>query len=85
MCLNKITEKPEYNFFVNTGLYVIKKNVLKFLPLNQSIDMNEYINILLKKNKNIGIYPISEKGWIDIGEWKQYKISAENFKEIFNK
>ena len=62
MCLNNITEKPEYNFFVNTGLYVIKKNVLKFLPLNQSIDMNEYINILLKKIKILEFIQFQKKG-----------------------
>ena len=38
-----------------------------------------------KKNKRVGIYPISDKGWLDTGQWNEYKAASEKFKELFNK
>ena len=35
--------KPEVNYLVNTGFYLIKPNVLKYLSYNQKTDMNEFI------------------------------------------
>jgi dTDP-glucose pyrophosphorylase len=83
MMLNNMVEKPNYNFFVNTGLYIIKKKVLKLLPLKNHIDMNEFIKILINNNKKIGVYPIDDTSWIDIGQWKEYKHATENFKNLF--
>ncbi len=61
-----LVEKPEYSNLVNSGLYVLNKKVLKYLS-KKKIDMNEYIDILKKKKTKIGIYPIDEKSWIDVG------------------
>ena len=33
--LNSIKEKPKINFLANTGLYVIKKEILKLIPKNK--------------------------------------------------
>ena len=46
--------------------------MLKYIP-NGFFDFNEFVNKLLKLNKKIGIYPIQEKNWIDIGQWPEYK------------
>jgi dTDP-glucose pyrophosphorylase len=83
--LKRLIEKPNYDYFVNIGLYVIKREVLKFLPKKNYLDMNEFIEVLLKKNKKVGIYPISDKGWLDTGQWHEYKAASEKFKELFNK
>ena len=37
--LNSIKEKPKINFLANTGLYVIKKEILKFIPKNKKFDL----------------------------------------------
>ena len=36
-------EKPNYNFLLNTGLYLINKKELKFLKKNQKLDMDDFI------------------------------------------
>lgn len=61
-----LVEKPEYSNLVNSGLYVLNKKVLKFLR-KKKIDMNDYIDVLKRKNIKIGIYPIDENSWIDVG------------------
>tara|TARA_B110000444_G_C18388843_1_gene388303 strand:- start:193 stop:564 length:372 start_codon:yes stop_codon:yes gene_type:complete len=83
MMLKKMIEKPQYNFFVNTGLYVMKKSILTLLPSKNYLDMNEFIKILIKKDKKVGIYPISGKSWIDIGQWKEYRDATDSFKKLF--
>ena len=35
--------------------------------------MNELISMSLKKNLKIGVFTISDKSWVDIGQWVEYK------------
>ena len=76
--LKKIVEKPNLNYLVNTGLYIIKPQVLKYISKNKTLDMDELMKILKNKRKKIGIFPVSEKNWTDVGEWPEYN------KMIFN-
>ena len=77
--LKKITEKPNTNYLVNTGLYLMNSNVIKFIKKNSFMNMDQLIKILKNKKKRIGVYPISENNWYDVGEWSEYN------KLIFNK
>ena len=71
--LKIIREKPEYDFLVNTGMYILNPDILQFIPKNKSFDMTGLIKRLKENKKKIGVYPISEKSWIDIGQWEEYK------------
>ena len=71
--LIKIIEKPKKNYLVNTGFYIIKDKVLKLMPSNKKIDFNELINLIKKKKLKIGIYPIEDKNWVDVGQWSEIK------------
>ena len=75
--LLKINEKPKFNFLINSGLYVLNQKVLKLLRKNKKTDMNELIYLAIKKNFKIKIYPVSEKQWIDVGQWVEYKKIVE--------
>jgi len=70
--LINIKEKPEYDFLVNTGMYVLNPNVLKYIPDNEFFHITHLIE-KIKPTHRIGIYPISENSWIDTGEWAEYK------------
>ena len=78
--LVKINEKPEYNFLVNTGMYVIESKVLKMIPRNEFFHMTHLIEKLKKEGGKVGIFPVSESSWIDVGEWEEYKKALESFK-----
>lgn len=71
--LKSIKEKPQYDFFVNTGLYIIEPKVIKLIPDNVKFDMNELLNKVKKKGMKIGVFPISENSWLDVGQWPEYK------------
>lgn len=70
--LKSIHEKPELTFKINTGLYVMEPHVLADIP-SHPYDMTDLINALMKKKCKIGVFPVSERSWIDIGQWEQYE------------
>ena len=67
--LGKIIEKPKKTYLVNTGLYVVNPNVIKFIPKNKIFDFNELINKIKNKKLKIGLFPIEDERWKDIGSW----------------
>ncbi len=83
-CLKKINEKPELDFMVNAGLYLIEKDILRLLPSNKGCDITELISIMLKNKLKIGVYPISQNSYIDVGEWKKYQTTINNITEKLN-
>ena len=75
--LKKIKEKPTYKFLVNTGLYIMNETTLDLIPSDTFFDINDLILELKKKSKKVGVYPIPENDWVDVGQWKEYKQAFE--------
>tara|TARA_B110000858_G_C17796431_1_gene472673 strand:+ start:1643 stop:2707 length:1065 start_codon:yes stop_codon:yes gene_type:complete len=77
--LLKIEEKPVYNFFVNSGIYMINSDMISLIPENKKYDIDQFLNQAIKKKYNIGIYPIESDKWLDVGSWSDfYKASKLN-------
>ena len=53
-----MNEKPEFNYLINTGFYILKPDALEYLKNNYK-DMNQFIE-KLKNKKRIGVYPVPE-------------------------
>jgi len=77
--LLKITEKPSYNFLANTGLYILNPDILDLIPDNKLYHMTSLISDARKKNKKIGVFPVNEDVWIDIGQWVDYEKNISKF------
>lgn len=77
--LVNIKEKPEYDFLINTGMYVINPEVISHIPENELFHITHLID-KIKQSHRIGIYPISENSWTDTGEWIEYRKAVEKFK-----
>lgn len=76
--LIKIDEKPKFNFFLNIGIYVVKNDVIKLINTNsKKIDFPDLVKKAKKYNKKIGIYPIDEDSWFDVGQWTEYSKTLE--------
>lgn len=75
--LSKMTEKPEYDFLVNTGMYILEPEVLKDIPENNFFHITELINRYIEKGEKIGVYPVSEGSWLDMGQVKEMDIMIE--------
>ena len=75
--LKNIKEKPKYNYLITTGLYVFNSKILKKIPKNKYLDMNNFISILKKNKFKIGTFKINQKDWYDIGQLHEYKKKLE--------
>ena len=76
--LKKIVEKPKSEFFVNTGLYVFKPKILNLIPKNEFFHMTQLIERVKMKKYTVGVYPIRDTDWIDIGQITNYKDLAKS-------
>ena len=75
--LSHINEKPKYDFLINTGLYVLNPEILSFIPKEKFIHITHLIEDLKNNGKKVGVYPIDDDDWIDVGQWAEYKESVE--------
>lgn len=76
--LKGITEKPEYDFLVNTGMYILNPEVLTCIPGNTFFHITDLIEKIRKNGQKIGVFPVSEKSWVDVGQWNEYKKSLDD-------
>lgn len=70
--LKKLEEKPEITFKINSGLYILEANVLNEISNNQHLDITELIQKIKSRKGKVGVFPVSEKSWKDIGDWNEY-------------
>ena len=73
--LHRIIEKPETNYLVNTGMYILNPDIPEFIPHDTFFNMTDLIEVIQKNNGKVGVYPVTEKSWIDIGQWEEYKTA----------
>lgn len=71
--LKSITEKPELTFKINTGLYLLEPHLIDEIPENVFYHITSLIEKLKNEKRKIGVFPVSEKSWRDIGEWSEYQ------------
>jgi len=76
--LSHINEKPQYDFLINTGLYVLDPDVLKIIPENKYYDMTHLIEDSKNLGKKVGVFPIDDESWVDVGQWADYNKFVEN-------
>ena len=74
-----LKEKPEFNYLINAGLYVLEPHVLAEIPHNAFFHITDLIEAIRKRNGRIGVFPVSEKSWCDIGEWDEYRRTMNIF------
>lgn len=75
--LTGVREKPEYDFLVNTGMYLIEPEVFGCVPNNKLMHMPELLEKCLAEGIKVGVYPISDKSWVDTGQWEQLQETLQ--------
>ncbi len=78
--LVSLKEKPEKSYLVSTGMYLLRGTALDQIPNNEFCNITDLIESVRSNHGNIGVYPISEKSWLDTGEWKEYKNTLEQLR-----
>jgi len=70
--LLQLIEKPELTFKINSGMYILEPHLLDEIPENEYFHITHLIEKVKNRNGRIGVFPISENSWLDIGEWNEY-------------
>tara|TARA_R110002049_G_scaffold190301_1_gene358949 strand:+ start:4328 stop:5395 length:1068 start_codon:yes stop_codon:yes gene_type:complete len=70
--LDKLDEKPELVFQINTGMYILEPSVLKYIPENEFFHITHLIELIKENSGRVGVFPIAENSWQDIGNWEDY-------------
>lgn len=70
-----LKEKPEITYMINTGMYVLEPHLLDEIPENTFFHLTELIEQIRQKDFKIGVFPVLEGAWLDIGEWKEYNLT----------
>jgi len=77
-------EKPKRNFNVSMGIYMLNKDVLKYIPNKKYFGFDDLMIKLLKLKKRIRVK--NHKGyWQDIGRPSDYSLATEEFKKMKKK
>lgn len=69
--LDSTEEKPEFNYLINTGMYLLEPELLELVPDNEFADLPTIIMEAKEKGMRIGVYPVSENSWLDMGQIKE--------------
>lgn len=66
--ISAMVEKPSIPFLVNTGCYIVEKAALDFIEDGESIGFPDVIERCKAAGKSVGVYPVSEQSWLDMGQ-----------------
>lgn len=70
--LEVLDEKPELTIKINSGMYILEPKLLDEIPNNEFYNITDLIKDLLTKGIKVGVFPVNEKAWKDIGDWNEY-------------
>ena len=75
--VQSMEEKPKLSYFVNTGMYILNSELKKEIPEDTFFHMTDLTDKLLKENRQVGMYPISEDSFLDKGEFEEMRRMEE--------
>lgn len=70
--LEELIEKPEVTFKINSGMYILEPHLINEIPTDDLFHITHLIESVKNRKGNVGVFPVSEKSWQDIGEWNEY-------------
>lgn len=78
--IKSMKEKPNMSFFTNTGTYIVEPSVMDAVASGENIGFPDVIKRIMKMGEKVGVYPISENAWLDMGQFD----TMENMKQKLN-
>jgi len=76
--LISLIEKPEVTYKINSGMYILEPHLIEEIPVDEFFNLTELIEKVNLRGGNVGVFPVSEKSWRDIGNWDEYLKVIEN-------
>jgi len=79
--LDRIVEKPEFHFVINSGVYVLEPQIVNLIEDNQPVDMPSLLMRAKERNFKVQIFPMTCT-WFDIGQWSEYQRAIQHISTL---
>jgi len=74
-------EKPTYTYYSNGGIYLMKKEMLEYLPKETFFNTTDLMEALIKENRKVVSYPLVGY-WLDVGKHEDYAKAQRDINGI---
>jgi dTDP-glucose pyrophosphorylase/mRNA-degrading endonuclease RelE of RelBE toxin-antitoxin system len=74
-------EKPNYIYYANAGIYLIKKEFLYLIPHNEFFNATDLMDKIIEIGKKLVHYPITTY-WLDIGKPEDFEKAQRDVSHI---
>lgn len=71
--ITEMKEKPTISALINTGCYMVEPEVFDYIGDNESIGFPDVMTRCQEAGLKVGVYPISEGAWLDMGQFDEMK------------
>ncbi len=78
--IEEMQEKPKLSYFVNTGVYIINPELIDYIPDDTFYHMPQLADKAMELGLKVGMYPVSEDAFLDMGEIEEMKRMEEKLK-----
>jgi dTDP-glucose pyrophosphorylase len=70
--IKSLKEKPTFTYYSNGGIYLMKKNVVKYIPKDVFYNSTDLMELLISKKYKVISYPFSGY-WLDVGKHEDFQ------------
>ena len=74
-------EKPELIFLTTTGVYVVEPRVVEEMHDGEKIGFPDVIERNRAAGEKVGVYPINESCWMDMGQMEELEKMRRKLEE----
>jgi dTDP-glucose pyrophosphorylase len=75
-------EKPTFTHYSNAGIYLMKKEVIQFIPKNLPFNATDLMEKLIETGREVVSFPHTGY-WLDIGKHEDYIKAQEDIKHLY--
>lgn len=80
--IESIKEKPVVSSLINTGMYVVNPELIELIPEGVVFHMPDLLELVRQQNGKIGLFPIGEDAFLDMGEFAEMKRMEEKISSV---
>ena len=77
-----LIEKPNYEYYANAGIYLIRKSALDYIPRDVMFHATNLIESLIAAGKKVIRFPLNGT-WIDIGTPQEFQRANDMVKHMY--
>lgn len=79
--VKSLKEKPNFTYFANAGIYLVKKELINLIPKNEYFNATDFMELVIKYHKKLIHFPIHGY-WLDIGNPDDFEKAQKDISHI---